>query len=255
MSRRCLSCYLCGSRKYGCDLAACSALPRLSLKPVFEEHSLLQVVQYVPVPCKACGAILNPHVRMDFNSQQWTCPFCHVRNHFPAHYRGITPEVMLSHCSPGTAVRVALSSNPRAASLCANTPQDRLRGMHVSSHTYSQYIWSHAPQSALWQLTGAGGAMRVNGLSLVLQHQPAELYGEYTTIEYQMAANNVMPPAYVFIVDTSVAEDELRACVASLSQALTTLPEYTQVSSAACFLCLLQRRARMRHTGRVQTPP
>lgn len=38
-----------------------------------------------------------------------------------------------------------------------------------------------------------------------------------------------MPPAYVFVVDTSVAEDELRACVASLSQALTTLPEYAQV--------------------------
>ena len=71
---------------------------------------------------------------------------------------------------------------------------------------------------------------------LYLQHQPAELYGEYTTIEYQMPANNVLPPAYVFIVDTSVAEDELRACVASLSQALTTLPEYTQVCFAAIFL-------------------
>ncbi len=44
-----------------------------------------------------------------------------------------------------------------------------------------------------------------------------------------MPAGNVLPPAYVFIIDTSVAEDELRACVASLTQALTTLPEYTQV--------------------------
>lgn len=69
-----------------------------------------------------------------------------------------------------------------------------------------------------------------------MQHQPAELYDAYTTIEYQMGTNNIMPPAYVFIVDTSVAEDELKACVASLTQALTTLPEYTQVWMATSAL-------------------
>ena len=67
--------------------------------------------------------------------------------------------------------------------------------------------------------------------SCIVQHQPAELYEQYTTIEYSVAVNNIMPPAYVFIVDTSVAEDELKACVASLTQALTTLPEWTQVGS------------------------
>ena len=65
----------------------------------------------------------------------------------------------------------------------------------------------------------------------MVQHQPAELYEQYTTIEYSVAVNNIMPPAYVFIVDTSVAEDELKACVASLTQALTTLPEWTQAGS------------------------
>lgn len=63
-----------------------------------------------------------------------------------------------------------------------------------------------------------------------VQAQPAELFQEYTTIEYAVpATKQVQPPAYVFVVDTSVAEDELRAAVASLSQALTTLPEYAQV--------------------------
>ena len=112
--------------------------------------------------------------------------------------------------------------------------------MHLSSHTCGAMPAKRAAAS-----DGGRGALRINGFLHVLQHQPAELYGEYTTIEYQMAANNVMPPAYVFIVDTSVAEDELRACVASLSQALTTLPEYTQVSFAACFLCLLQQRSKI----------
>ena len=64
-----------------------------------------------------------------------------------------------------------------------------------------------------------------------MQQQPAELFQEYTTIEYSLPnpPKQVQPPAYVFVVDTCVAEDELRACVASLSQALTTLPEYAQV--------------------------
>ena len=78
------------------------------------------------------------------------------------------------------------------------------------------------------------GRQAIQRLVCAVQQQPAELYGEYTTIEYQAPANNVLPPAYVFIIDTSVAEDELRACVASLSQAITTLPEYTQVCSPAC---------------------
>lgn len=66
-----------------------------------------------------------------------------------------------------------------------------------------------------------------------MQQQPAELYQEFNTIEYiQQQAKPVQPPAFIFVVDTSVAEDELRACVASLSQALTTLPEYAQVSAA-----------------------
>ena len=53
----------------------------------------MQVMTYAPVPCKQCGAILNPYVRADFTTQVWTCTFCYGRNHFPAHYRGITPEV------------------------------------------------------------------------------------------------------------------------------------------------------------------
>ena len=47
----------------------------------------LQVVPYEPVPCKSCGAVLNPYSRCDFTAKLWICPFCHARNHFPAHYQ------------------------------------------------------------------------------------------------------------------------------------------------------------------------
>ena len=76
---------------------------------VSRSYASLQVVQYGPVPCKTCGAILNPHVRVDFNSRQWTCPFCHMRNYFPAHYQGITPEVRAFLELPGPQAQVYLS--------------------------------------------------------------------------------------------------------------------------------------------------
>ena len=64
----------------------------------------------------------------------------------------------------------------------------------------------------------------------VVQNQPAELFPQYQTIEYQTASPKVIsPPAYVFVIDTCVAEDELSACRAALTKALQTLPEYTQV--------------------------
>lgn len=37
------------------------------------------------------------------------------------------------------------------------------------------------------------------------------------------------PPAYVFLVDTCVSEDELGACKAAILQALQTLPDYAHV--------------------------
>lgn len=53
---------------------------------------VLQEVPYEPVPCKSCGAILNPFAQVDFHSRVWSCPFCHSRNHFPGHYQGITEQ-------------------------------------------------------------------------------------------------------------------------------------------------------------------
>ena len=52
-----------------------------------------------------------------------------------------------------------------------------------------------------------------------VQSLPAEVYPEYTTLEYQVPrARVVHPPAYIFVVDTSLPEDELAACRAALSQ-------------------------------------
>lgn len=43
-------------------------------------------LNYDPIKCNGCSAILNPYVQVDFRSKIWTCPFCMARNHFPPHY-------------------------------------------------------------------------------------------------------------------------------------------------------------------------
>jgi protein transport protein SEC23 len=51
------------------------------------------------------------------------------------------------------------------------------------------------------------------------QNVPAELYPQYTTIEYTL--NRTVPyhpPTYLFVVDTCVAEDELHALKTAVTQ-------------------------------------
>jgi protein transport protein SEC23 len=52
----------------------------------------LQVVPYEPVPCKSCGAILNPYASVDYYAKIWVCPMCFARCHFPPHYQGISEQ-------------------------------------------------------------------------------------------------------------------------------------------------------------------
>lgn len=113
----------------------------------------MPVLQYEPIPCKQCGAMLNPYSRVDFYSKLWVCPFCHSRNHFPGHYQGITE-----------------------------------------------------------------------------QNLPAELYPQYCTVEYRLRSTvPIVPPVYLFVIDTCIAEDELAACKAAVLQALQLIPEYASV--------------------------
>ena len=61
---------------------------------------------------------------------------------------------------------------------------------------------------------------------------PAELFPQYCTIEYSLPRQGALsPPAYVFVLDTCVAEDELLAARTAVQQALTMVPEYAQVGA------------------------
>ncbi|WIA18955.1 hypothetical protein OEZ85_003624 [Tetradesmus obliquus] len=113
----------------------------------------MPVLPYEPVPCKQCGAILNPYASVDYYAKIWVCPICYTRCHFPPHYQGISE-----------------------------------------------------------------------------QNVPAELFPQYTTVEYTL--NRTVPPhppTYLFVVDTAVAEDELHACKTAITQVLQMIPEESHV--------------------------
>mmetsp|Transcript_26487 Transcript_26487/g.36914 ORF Transcript_26487/g.36914 Transcript_26487/m.36914 type:complete len:755 (+) Transcript_26487:138-2402(+) len=57
-------------------------------------------VEYPPIPCKMCSAVLNPYCRVDFVSKMWSCPFCLQPNHFPHEYADISAENLPAEIMP-----------------------------------------------------------------------------------------------------------------------------------------------------------
>eukprot|EP00252_Welwitschia_mirabilis_P010672 TRINITY_DN2409_c0_g2_i1.p1 TRINITY_DN2409_c0_g2~~TRINITY_DN2409_c0_g2_i1.p1 ORF type:complete len:767 (+),score=109.01 TRINITY_DN2409_c0_g2_i1:318-2618(+) len=54
---------------------------------------------------------------------------------------------------------------------------------------------------------------------------PAELYPQYTTIEYALNPAEPRPPVYLFVLDTCVIEEELGYVKSAIRQALGLIPE------------------------------
>lgn len=62
------------------------------------------------------------------------------------------------------------------------------------------------------------------------ENLPAELFPQYTTIEYQSPGEaSSLPPVFMFVVDTSIIEEEMAFLKSSLSQAIGLLPENSLV--------------------------
>jgi len=58
---------------------------------------------------------------------------------------------------------------------------------------------------------------------------PAELFPNYTTIEYNVPRPIASPPTYLFVLDTCLHEEEIVSLRASIKQALALLPENSLV--------------------------
>ena len=58
---------------------------------------------------------------------------------------------------------------------------------------------------------------------------PAELLPKYTTIEYTLARPSPVPPIFLFVVDTCLDEDDLKALRDALVISLSLIPPYALV--------------------------
>jgi hypothetical protein len=58
---------------------------------------------------------------------------------------------------------------------------------------------------------------------------PAELLPKYTTIEYTLARPAQVPPIFLFVVDTCLDEEDLKALRDALVVSLSLIPQYALV--------------------------
>lgn len=58
---------------------------------------------------------------------------------------------------------------------------------------------------------------------------PAELLPKYTTIEYTLARPAPVPPIFLFVVDTCLDEDDLKALRDAIVVSLSLIPPYALV--------------------------
>ena len=58
---------------------------------------------------------------------------------------------------------------------------------------------------------------------------PAELLPKYTTIEYTLARPAQIPPIFLFVVDTCLDEDDLKALRDAIVISLSLIPPYALV--------------------------
>lgn len=58
---------------------------------------------------------------------------------------------------------------------------------------------------------------------------PAELLPKYTTIEYTLARPAQIPPIFLYVVDTCLDEDDLKALRESIIVSLSLLPPHALV--------------------------
>lgn len=74
--------------------AARTVVPVACMVTPLKEIPDMQLLQYEPVRCKGCNAVLNPYARVDFQGKVWACPICQGRNHLPPAYHQISEQYL-----------------------------------------------------------------------------------------------------------------------------------------------------------------
>lgn len=145
------------------------------------ESSELPILPYEPLICVRCGAALNPYARVDYQSKIWLCPFCNNKNLFPKSYGGIGENNLPAELFPTYSI---VEYHPGKSTIPVS---------NSGSNLNLRPSWDNGlSSSSLSSLTSTGNTS--NTLSGVADPRVVN-----------------MGPAFVFVVDLCMADDELRA--------------------------------------------
>ena len=61
-------------------------MPPSMLYTPLKEIEGMPILEYAPIRCRLCSAVLNPFCVIDFRSKIWVCSACLSRNNFNKYY-------------------------------------------------------------------------------------------------------------------------------------------------------------------------
>ncbi|WCJ23920.1 Sec23/Sec24 protein transport family protein [Euphorbia peplus] len=164
------------------------------------QSSELPILPYEPLTCTRCSAILNPYARVDYQSRIWGCPFCYQRNTFPLSYSGIGETNLPAELFPTySTIEYKIDRVDPRFSTNSNLGYNWGNGSLSSSGSLSSMASVGTPRS------GGGGVAEVR----------------------------VFGPAFVFVVDACMVEEEIRAVKNELLLIVEQLPENALVGLVA----------------------
>lgn len=150
----------------------------------------LPVLPYDPLICNQCAAVLNPYARVDYPTRIWVCPFCYQKNGFPRSYTAIGEDNIPAELFPTySTVEYNLVNKNKA-------------------HWGNSY---NGVEYNLGTKTGSFG-------SLSGSFSGASLSGLETR-------GGGIGPAFVFVLDGCLVEEELQGVKNELLLVISQLPE------------------------------
>ncbi|OVA16238.1 zinc finger protein [Macleaya cordata] len=157
------------------------------------QYNDIPLLQYDPLICNRCGAILNPFARVDYPSRLWMCPFCYQKNPFPRAYTGIEENNIPAELFP-TYTTVEYHQGRKT--------------LNTSTVVNSNPNWG-----------------RTSSFQSVVSSPSSSLVATFSSSSLSGVDSKGNGPGFVFVVDTCSPEDELQALKNELLLVIAQLPE------------------------------
>ncbi|XP_057959560.1 protein transport protein SEC23 G isoform X2 [Malania oleifera] len=174
----------------------------------------LPLLNYDPLLCSQCGAVLNPYARVDYSSRIWICPFCYQKNTFPRSYVGISETNLPAELFP-TYSTVEYQIGKKYSKPCSTSNSNSNLTYGPSSNLNVNHNWSNGLSSSSLSLSSL-----MSSSSLVSSFSSSSLSG---------IDSRGFGPAFVFVVDICSANEELRTLKNELLLVVSQLPENAMV--------------------------